>query len=246
VKETNPLFPEELIMSKFSLQRCAAAVFLAGMGFAAMPAQASSIPVVMTTSNGTVPGTSITYTIAITGDDGGPRNIFPSASSDNGVWSWTGGFPEFLSFGMPETVTVTFSAPVPIDDIVFGINSTSASTSQLQLTGGTATTSDFNLTDSLEVYTGPTGEASFDSSSGMIAAPGQNQSIMIGSTSSATIDSFSLAAGASDGGADGYTEFVGFAQPQIAPVPEPSPAGLLGAALALLLLVQPLWRRRRS
>ncbi len=230
-------------MSKFSLHRLVAAAFMAGLSLVAIPAQASPIPVEMTTTNGVVPGTGISYTISAVGDDGGPRNIFPSASSDSGVWSWTGGFPEYLSFGTPETVTVTFSAPVPIDDIVFGINSSSASVSELQLTGGTATTSDFNLTDSLQVYTGPTGAAIYNPSNGDISAPGQNQSIMIGSTSSATIDSFFLVAGASDGGADGYTEFVGFTQPPPAATPEPSYVGLLAAALGMLLLAQPLRRR---
>jgi hypothetical protein len=199
----------------------------------------------MTTTSGTVPGTSIDYAIAISGDDGGPRNIFPSASSDNGVWSWTGGFPEFLSFGTPETLMVTFSAPVPIDDLVFGLNSTSASVSFLQLTGGTAATADFNLTDSLQVYTGPTGSAFYDAGSGVITASGQNQSIMIGSTSTNTINAFTLTAGASDGGADGYTAFVGFDQPLLSSVPEPSYLGLTGAALGLLLLI-PAFRHGRG
>jgi hypothetical protein len=200
----------------------------------------------MTTTSGTVPGTSIDYAIAIAGDDGGPRNIFPSASSDNGVWSWTGGFPEFLSFGTPETLMVTFSAPLPIDDLVLGLNSTSASASFLQLTGGTATTANFNLTDSLQVYTGPTGIAFYDAGSGAITASGQNQSIMIGSTSTNTIDSFTLTAGASDGGADGYTVFVGFDQPPLNAVPEPSYLGLTGAALSVLLLASGFRRGREG
>jgi hypothetical protein len=110
----------------------------------------ASIDVEMTTTNGTVPGTSIAYTISITGDDGGPRNIFPAASSDNGVWTWpepNPNFPEFLSFGQAETLTVTFSAPLQLNHVVFGINSTSASSSMLTLNG--APTTDINLSDSL-------------------------------------------------------------------------------------------------
>ena len=197
-----------------------------------VPAHAGPISVVMTTSNGTVPGTGITYTFDAVGDDGGSRNIFPSASSDNDVWAWTGGFPEFLSFGTAETLTVTFSAPVPIDDFVFGVSSTSASVGQLELSGGTAGTADFNLTDSLQVYTGATGAATYDPSNGMVTAAGQNQSLMIGSTSTNTVTSFSYVAGASNGGADGYTVFVGFVQN--ASVPEPAPAVLLWGGLGLI------------
>jgi hypothetical protein len=216
-------------MAMFDYRRIGAVAFL-GFGVAMVPAQAGPIPVVMTASNGTVPGTGITYTISVVGDDGGPRNIFPSASSDNNVWNWTGGFPEFLSFGEPETLTVTFSAPVPIDDFVFGVNSTSASTGQLTLTGGTGGVGDFNLTDSLQVYTGATGAAIYDPSTGIVTASGQNQSLMIGSTSVNTVSSFSYANGASDGGADGYTVFVGFAQP----APEPSSLLLLVTSAALI------------
>ena len=124
------------------------------------PVAAGPIQVEMTTTNGTVPGTSITYTIDISGDDGGPRNMFNSATSDNGVWQWQGpnpNFPEFLSFGEAETLTVTFSAPLPLSHLVLGVNSTSASTSTLSVSGGTGTTSSFNLSDSLQIYTGPTG-----------------------------------------------------------------------------------------
>ena len=87
---------------------------------------AGPINLSMTTSNGTVPGTAIAYTIAVIGNDGGPRAIFPPGSSDNNIWTWTNYFAEFLSFGGPQTLTVNFSAPVPISAFVFGVNSTVA------------------------------------------------------------------------------------------------------------------------
>jgi hypothetical protein len=214
----------------------AAFALAAGFGLFLVPAHASSIVVEMTTSNGTVPGTSIGYTITAVGDDGGPRNIFPAASSDNGVWTWPGpdpNFPEFLSFGEAETLTVTFSSPVPIDDFVFGVDSTSSSTGQLTLVGGTAGLGDFDLTDSLQVYTGPTGAATYNPSTGIVTASGQNQSLMIGSNSTNTVTSFSYANGASDGGADGYTLFVGFVQPTS--VPEPATPLLFLGGFGILL-----------
>lgn len=221
------------------------------MGFvvalaAGMPAPAHAAPIVveMTTSNGTVPGTGISYTIGIVGDNAGPRNIFPAASSDHDVWTWPGSnpnFPEFYSFGQAETLTVSFSAPVPLRDVVFGLNSTSASTSLVSLAGGTATLSDINLSDSIEAYTGPTGAAVYDSGTGTVTAAGQNQSLMLGSTSGDTITSFTLAAGASDGGADGYTVFVGFRQ-----VAVPEPATLMTLASGLCFLAGLRRRSRRS
>jgi hypothetical protein len=229
------------------LRLCFATVTVVVLLIGVQSAAAGPIHVEMTTSNGTVPGTSITYTIGIVGDDGGPRNIFPSATSDHGVWTWPGpnpNFPEFLSFGGPETLTVTFSAPVPVSDVVLGLNSTSASTSTLTLIGGTATTSSFDLSDSLNVYNGPTGAANYNAATGVITAPGQNQSIMLGSDLNNTITSFTLAAGASDGGADGYTVFVGFTQPAVTVVPGPSSLTLV--ATGALGLLGYGWRRRKQ
>jgi hypothetical protein len=225
-------------MSDFCL-RVAAIVCVGFTGFL-LPANASTTFVEMTTSNGIVPADGVSYTIGIVGDNGGPRNIFPSASSDNNVWTWTGGFPEFLSFGEAETLTVTFGSPVPIADFVFGVNSTSASTDQLTVSGGTAGVGDFNLTDSLQIYTGATGAAVYNSATGTVTAAGQNQSLMIGSTSSNTVTSLSFAAGASDGGADGYTVFFGLA------TPEPGTAGLLLGGLIFLCGGRSLRRRLRT
>jgi len=221
--------------------RVLSAFILAGAGaLAAGGAGAAPIPVEMTTADGVVPGTATTYSISVVGDDGGPRNIFPADTSDNGVWTWPGSnpnFPEFLSFGQAETMTVTFSAPVPLSDVVFGINSTSASASTVSFAGGSATTGDVNLEDTLQIYTGPTGGATYNAGTGSITAVGQDQSVMLGSTSADTLTSLTLAAGASDGGADGYTVFLGFDQPVVA-APEPTSLLLLSGGLIGLGLLR--------
>lgn len=216
-------------MKLFTLRKAAALAF-ASLAVVLESASATPIHVEMTTTNGVVPGTGISYTLTDNGN-GGARNIFPAASSDNGTWSWNNGLPEYLSFGSAQTLIVTFNAPISIDHMVLGINSTSSSTSQLALSGGTATTADFNLTDGLQVYTGATGLAAYTAATGVITASGQNQSLMLGSSSTNTISGFTLTAGASDGGADGYTVFVGFTQ---ATVPEPATIALFGVGLGLL------------
>lgn len=188
------------------------------------PADAAILMYTTTASSGVVPGTSIDYTLTDAG--GTPRNVFPGATSDNGVWTWTGGFPEFLTAG-PQTLTVTFSDPVKASAILFGLDSTSASTSSFTVSGGTADTADFNLTDSLNVYNGDTGIATYNAAAGTITAPGQDQSIIIGSSSGDTLTQLVLHAGASDGGADGYTAFFGLTEP----VPEPSSIVLLTTAV---------------
>jgi len=186
------------------------------------------IQVNMTTTNGVVPGTGIGYTVSSTGS---ARNVFASASSDNAVWSWTGGFPEFVAAGA-QTLTVTFDNPVALNRFVFGIVSTWNSTSQLNLVGGNATFADFNVFDTLQVYTGMTGAATYNPATGVVTSGGQDRSLMIGSDSTNTVTGFSFAAGPSLGGSDGYTVFVGFTD--AAEVPEPATAMMLLAGLGLL------------
>jgi hypothetical protein len=168
-------------------------------------AQSAPIDLTMTTSNGTVPGTAITYTISNNG--GSPRAIFPPGSSDHNVWTWTNSFAEFVS-GEAQTLTVTFSAPVPISAFVFGVNSTvTGSTGQLTLIGGTAGVADFNLTDSILATPG----AVYDPSTGQISNTVVNGSIMVGSNSPKTVTSFTYANDSDFG--DGYTVFFGLVQP---------------------------------
>jgi hypothetical protein len=64
-------------MSKSFTAAAGVATILVGLGaaFATTSARAAPIHVEMTTSNGVVPGTSISYSIGIVGDDGGPRNM---------------------------------------------------------------------------------------------------------------------------------------------------------------------------
>ena len=174
-----------------------------------LSASASSpTPISLTTTNGTVPGTSITYTISNTG--GTPRNIFPAGTSDQGLWSWTS-FPEFLALGTPISLAVTFSAPIPANRLIWGANSvTPPSTTKFTPSGGTATAANFNLTDGISAVRA-TGPASYNAATGTITANSQDVSLMVGSASTNTLASFTISA--TNNTTDGYTVFFGFTAP---------------------------------
>ena len=168
-------------------------------------ASSGPTPISLTTTNGTVPGTSITYTISNTG--GTPRNIFPSGTSDQNLWSWTS-FPEFLAAGTPISLAVTFSAPIPANRLVWGANSvTPPSATKFTPSGGTASAADFNLTDGISAVRA-TGPASYNASTGTITANSQDVSLMVGSASTNTLTSFTISA--TNNSTDGYTVFFGF------------------------------------
>ncbi len=184
----------------------------------------AAVPITTTTSDGTVPGTTINYTISASGT---AREIFSPGATDADTWSWSNGFPEFVGVNT-QTLTVSFSEPVPINRLVLGVNSFSSSTFTLTLSGGTAATTDFDLADGIATFGGT---ATYDGASGTFNAPGTNRTLMIGSTSAATITSFTLSG---NNGADGYTLF--FGTTDSAPVTAvPGPVGLPLALLAMVM-----------
>ncbi len=198
------------------------------LGLGAVNCAQGAMIVKMTTTDGLVPGTAISYIIT-SNAPGGPRDVFTGASSDNGNWTWLGGFPEFLSYGAPQTMTVTFSAAVPLSDIVIGVNSISNSITQLTLGGGTGIFADINLVDGLAAINAG-GLASYDPTNGFITAAGANKALMLGSTSDHTVTSLTLSAGFSQhtpGFGDGYTLFVGFKE-----VPEPASLAVVAIGIA--------------
>ena len=187
---------------RFSLS---AIILLFAAASAMPPLSASPTPISLTTTNGTVPGTGITYTISNTG--GTPRNIFPAGTSDQNLWSWTS-FPEFLAAGTPISLAVTFSAPIPANRLVWGANSvTPPSTTRFTPSGGTASAADFNLTDGISAVLAR-GPASYNASTGTITANSQDVSLMVGSSSTNTLASFTISA--TNNSTDGYTVFFGF------------------------------------
>ena len=192
-------------------------------------AHALVFEVVTTITDGTVPDTNIDYTITSTGTG---REIFAPGFSDTGLWFWLNDFPEFVSTGT-QTLTVNFSAPVPVSSLVLGVNSISNSVFTLTVSGGTATTNDFDLSDGLAALNA-TGLTQYDGTSGQFTATAADQSLMIGSTSTNTITQLSITG---DNGGDCYTLFFGTASPINPFVPTSVPtlnqAGLIALMFAL-------------
>ncbi len=170
---------------------------------------ASPIPINFATSGGAVAGTAITFTLS---EVGGTVRVDPSAGESNAdTWSWSaGGYSELVAVA-GESLTVNFSSPIPVDLIVFGAESVSnyapTNLTTLTLSGGNATTADFTVTDGLSVLTGPTGLASYNPATGVITPTSNDQSLIVGSTSTDTITSLTLSASGNDG--DGYAIFFG-------------------------------------
>ncbi len=194
------------------------AILPAALCFCGVQAHAQEL-ISLHNANGIVPNSSISYTIT---DTGTARAIFPPGSSDNNVFRWTNNFEEFVSTSGAETLTVNFSAPISISQIVLGANSYYPSASiVLSVAGGTATTADFNLGDGLQALTGPTGAGSYNGATGAFGATAADQSFMIGSTSANTITSFTI----NSTNPEGYTLFFGTVNATA--VPEPSSVALL-------------------
>lgn len=194
-----------------------------------LTASAQPIEVIPTTADGMVPGTGITYTLTATGM---AREIWAPGMSDMGTWEWLNGFPEFVSIGT-QTLTVDFSAPVQINRIVLGVNSAGIGPFTLTLSGGSATTSDFDVMDGLTVV-GGAAPALYDGATGEFSFTGGDQSLMIGSTSTNTITQFSITG---DNGGDGYTLFYGpTAVAPVSAVDEIPTLGEMGIATLVLLL----------
>lgn len=194
--------------------------------------------VTTTTTDGTISGTSITYTITATGT---AREIFAPGNSDGNAWSWTNGFPEYVATNF-QSLSVSFSDPVPINRIVLGVNSiVTGHIFTLTLNGGTASTADFDLTDGLAAV-GGTAPATYTSATGQFTATGADQSLMIGSTSSNTITGFSLSG---DDGGDGYTLFFGTAAaPITTPIPTIGEWGMIILSMLTLITGTLIMRRR--
>ena len=189
-------------------------------------------------SNGTVPGTSTTYTIT---DNGTAQSVLEVAgNSDSHIWNWTSGFSEFSTFGGLQTLTVNFSVPVSINRIVTGVRNVGNSITTFSVSGGSASISDINLMDGL--FTHP--PAAYNSITGVITSSGGNDSLMIGSTSANTLTSFSLSTPTSGAGEGTYTQFFGLTAATAA-TPEPGSVALLGSiALSSLFAVRKLRRRK--
>jgi hypothetical protein len=201
--------------------------WIVGVALSAAPL-AGQVEVATTTVDGTVPDTAITYTITATGT---AREIWAPDISDGGVWEWFNGFPEFVGTG-GQTLTVDFSAPVPIHRLVLGVNSISLDPFTLTVSGGTATTADFDLADGIAAA-GAAGTAAYNGATGEFTITGPNQSLMIGSSSSNTITQLSITG---NGGGDGHTLFFGTTQvvaPAVTEIPTVNTVGL--SLLGLLL-----------
>lgn len=199
-----------------------AAAFLLAGSVLAQPTE-----VIPTTVDGIVPGTGISYTITATGT---AREIWAPGTSDMGTWEWLNGFPEFVDVGV-QTLTVDFSAPVPANRIVLGVNSISSDPFTLTVSGGTASTTDFDVADGLAAV-GGVAPAAYDGATGVFSISGADQSLMVGSTSTATLTQLSITG---DGSGDGYTLFFGPTNPPISVTAVPT-MGEWGIGLLALML----------
>ena len=203
--------------------------FCLALSFACLAAPVfAQIPVIPTTTNGVVPATGTAFTITATGM---AREIWAPGMSDGGTWSWTNGFPEFVGIGA-QGLTVDFAAPVPIRELVLGVNSISAQPFTLTVSGGTASPADFDLSDGLAAV-GGTGAATYTPGTGQFTISGVDQSLMIGSTSTNTITQLSITG---DGGGDGYTLFFGTRSAPPAPATIVPTLDEIGLGLLILLI----------
>ena len=192
------------------------AVITAGFLMGLAPLQAAPIPIqTTTTATGTVPGTNITYMLT---NAGGVASINGAGMvlTDNSVFQTQNGLPDFFSASPGMTLTLTFSAPIAVSHLVFGVASYTptnlgSASAVVTLAGGTSTPADFTLFDTLNTgFGGSTGgAATYTPATGTITSTIRDQSIILGSTSNNTVTSLTFVLGPSG---DAYVAFVGFQQ----------------------------------
>ena len=235
-------------MKSFGKLAFSCAAIAIGSVLGSTQAVASPIEANFVTSNGTLGNTGITYTI--TSNAASTRDhTSPPYTSDHGKFTTNSDLHEFLDnyAGANMTTTITFSEAVEakyvvasFDNIIGGGLST-GEYAVLSVSGGTATTASFDVTDTAHSIFGNGTNIGYNPGNGQIGIGDlSGNSILIGSTSSDTLTKLSLYVQQPN---TGFLEGIGVVTPAAA-VPEPSTLGLLG--LGGIGLVVQAFRRRRT
>jgi hypothetical protein len=212
---------------------------------AATTARAESISFVsVTTGTGTlntIEGTTVSYTV--TSNAAGTRDdVSPPYTTDNGKFRTDSTIHEFLdnyaNANMGTTITfdqaVQARNVVAIFDNIIGGGSNIGEYAAITVSGGTATTASFDVSDTGHSVFGNGSNIGYNAGNGQLGAGDLNgNSIIIGSTSTDTLTSITLYA---------QQPYTGFAQAVAFAVPEPSSFALCGIAGAFGLAYA---RRRR-
>ena len=233
-------------MKIFGKLAFACAAIAIGSTIAAGRVYAGAIDVDFVTSNGRLGTTGVTYTV--TSNAAEIRTLTsPPYSSDNATFTTHSDLGQFLDnyAGANMTTTITFSEAIAAKNVValfdniIGGGPNIGQLAQITVSGGTATTADFDVTDTGHSIFGNGTFINYNPANGHVGIGDLNgNSILIGSTSKKTLTTLTLYA------QQPYTGFLeGVGVVHNATVPEPSSLALLGLGGAGIAL-QTIRRRR--